>query len=94
LNPNRYDEKLKEKKRDKKLKIMLMANAERARFEAKNKGEPPKLYISYGFSDLDPFTNVKFAWDLWVKFPFKIPKSECEKFKEVIQAEFKKIFLS
>ena len=93
LSHNRYDEKLKEMKREKKMKIRLMAEAERSRFEAKNKGESPKLTISYGFSDIDLFTNIAFFWDLWIKFPFKVPKSKCEEFKEVIQDAFQKIFL-
>ena len=89
-----YDARLKEKKRDKKTKIRLMAEAERARFEAKNEGKPPKLYISYGFSDLDPFTNIAFTWDLWIKFPFKVPKEKCEEFKEEVQRVFEQVFLS
>lgn len=91
---NRYDQKLIEDRRKKQLKIQLMAEAERSRFEAKTKGQPPKLHISYGFSDIDPFTNINFTWDLWVKFPFPVPKEKCELFKEKIQDAFKKIFLS
>lgn len=94
LSRNRYDERLKEAKREKKLKIQLMAEAERARFEAKNDGKLPRLYISYGFSDIDPFTNIAFTWDLWIKFPFKVPKEKCEKFKELIQRAFKQIFFA
>ena len=101
MSPKKYDEKLanaklatlKEKRHDQKIKTHLQTQAERARFEAKTKGERPKLYISYGFSDLDPFTNIEFAWDLWVKFPFKVPKEQCEAFKEAIQDAFSKIFL-
>jgi hypothetical protein len=78
----------------KEMAVRLMAEAERARFEAKNKGKPARLYFSYGFSDIDPMTNIAFTWDLWVRFPFKVPKEQCEKFKEAIQNEFEKAFLS
>ena len=76
-----------------KLKTQLMFEAERERFAAKNEGRSPKLHISYGFSDLDFFTNIDFCWDLWVKFPFKVPKDLCEQFKEEIQLAFERIFL-
>ena len=89
-----YDERLKEARREKKTKIQLMGEAERARFEAQNKGETPKLHISYGFSDLDPFTNIAFTWDMWIKFPFKVPKEKCQKFKEEVQKAFESVFLS
>ena len=71
-----------------------MAEAEMARFKAKNEGKLPQLYISYGFSDIDPFTGINFTWDMWLKFPFKVPKEKCEKFKEEIQRAFEKIFLT
>jgi hypothetical protein len=57
-------------------------------------GEKPKLYFSFGFSDLDPFTKIGMTWDIWVKFPFSVPKSRCEEFKERIQVAFEEIFLS
>ena len=89
-------------------KHKVVVEAERARFEAKLKGEKPKLQFSsipakppkktelefsYGFSDIDIFTNIEWTWDLWVKLPFKVPKKDCEKFKEAIQDAFEKIFL-
>jgi hypothetical protein len=71
-----------------------MLQAERARFDSKMKGAKPKLYFSYGFSDIDPFTNIDFTWDLWVKFPFKVPKEKCKQFKEEIQRAFEKTVLA
>ena len=94
MSHNNYDEKLKEAKRNKRMKIQLMAEAERERFEAKNENRPPKIHISYGFSELDIFTNINLTWDLYIKFPFAVPKDKCERFKEAIQIEFEKIFLS
>lgn len=81
-------------KREKNMKIRLQGEAERARFEARFKGEIPKVYVGYGISEADPFTNEHFTWDLWLKFPFKVPKEKCERFKEAIQIAFEKVFLA
>lgn len=83
-----------EEKRGKKLISEIKVDGERSRFDAKIKGQAPRLYISYGFSELDPFTNSKYVWDLWVKFPFSVSKAKCELFKEKMQDAFQEVFLS
>jgi hypothetical protein len=89
--PNR---ELGPSKKADRVKAQVMADAERARCEAQMNHEKPKVYISYGFSDLDIFTNVAYTWDLWVKFPFKVPKDKCGLFKEKVQKAFEEVFLS
>ncbi len=74
-------------------KARLMADAERASYAAKMKGEKPRVFFAYGFSDIDVFTNEGLTWDLWIKFPFKVSKADCEKFKEKIQVAFEETFL-
>ena len=68
--------------------------AESFRFQARVNGEKPACKISYGFSEIDPTTNEKYTWDLWLKFPFKVKKTECEKFKELIHTAFETCFLA
>lgn len=78
------------------MRLHLMAEAERSRFEANMKGEKPKLYFRCLVSDFDPSTNFAFTWDIWVRFPFKLLKEDekMKKFKEMIQDAFEKVFLS
>jgi len=94
MSHNRYDERLQRRKDEKKLRLQAIFDAERARFLAKTKHGKPQLYFTYGFSDIDPFTHMEFTWDLWVKFPFTVPKEKCEEFKELVQIAFEKVFLS
>ena len=69
--------------------------AEWSRFDSKMKGEGFKLRISYGLSDIDPLTNIKYFWDIWIRFPISIPKDDekFEKFKELVNRAFKDTFL-
>lgn len=61
-------------------------------FNSKIGNRKPELRFRYMFSELDVGTNQKFAWDLWIKFPFKIPKEKTEKFKEDVNALFQSTF--
>jgi len=69
--------------------------AERTRFEAKMKGVKPQIRIHYGFSDIDPLTNINYFWDLWLKLPFKLRKNDpkVKLFREGIRNLFKVTFL-
>ena len=91
---SRYDERNKKEKFIEKTRLRHQLERERARFVAKMNGEKPQLYFSFGFSDLDIFTGFGLTWDMWIKFPFKVPKQQCEKFKEKIQDAFEEVFLT
>lgn len=69
--------------------------AERMRFQAKMQGVQPQIRIHYGFSDIDPLTNVNYFWDLWLKLPFKLKKDDpkVKTFRRGIKNLFKDTFL-
>jgi hypothetical protein len=97
MSSNRYDERLKNRRDDKHIgknvKLRLMAEAERARFAAKMNGEKPKIHIHVGWaSKADIFTYEAFMWDVWVTFPFKVPKEKKPMFEELVQDAFEKVF--
>jgi len=94
-----YDQRLTEKRRAKKLKTSIECQGERQRFEAKLKGEPPKLRIAFGAwanaLEEPPFGSGKYTWQLTLTFPFKMRKDKkMEEFMEVIQRVFKSLFFN
>lgn len=90
-----YDSRLVEKRSTQKIIQRARGDAERSRFEAKINGKLPQIRIHFGISDLDPLTNKKWFWDLWLKFPFKLRKDDpkIKLFKEGIENLFKTTFL-
>jgi len=70
--------------------IMEREQAEKATslFDSKMRNKPPELRFRYMFSEIDPTTNKSLVWDLWIKFPFKVSKEECETLKKDIQSLF------
>jgi len=90
-----YDPRLVERRNGVKVSQRARGEAERARFEAQIQGKKPQIRIHYGFSDIDPLTNEKWFWDLWLKMPFKLRKEDpkVKLFKEGIQNLFKDTFL-
>lgn len=57
-------------------------------FNSKMNHKPAELRFRYMFSELDIGTKQDVVWDLWIKFPFKVPKNEAEKFKEAVNGLF------
>ena len=99
LSHNRYDEKLKEMKREKKMKHLAETQGERQRFEARMNMKLPRLRIAYAAwanaLEDPPFGTGEFTWQLTITFPFRILKDEkMKRFWEVIQDAFQKIYFS
>lgn len=96
MNGKNYDLKLKNERILKKLINKSKNEAEALRFESKLKNEEPKVRVRYGLSDIDPLTNEKYFWDLWVKFPFKLKKDQVKLklFESVVNEVIQNIFLS
>lgn len=96
---NRYDEKLKKERMERDERSRLTVEAERTRFEARMRGQKPKLRIKHGAwtnaLEDPPFGSGLFTWQLTLNFPFKVAKDEkLKRFEELIQRGFEKTFLT